>query len=162
MAKKSNYPPHEVHPITYIFVGFLLMIALAGVASTFNKSSQPQTFKSSATGIDCSRDVHCLPLGTNYRCSRGFCLRIAPTLRPCSISSCPSGYTKKIQRGRITSCNCRDRACSEIRLCIADRTWCNCNNLGMRNCRYGDFCDMTYSNRSCNLLDEVKCTDFDY
>ena len=38
MAKKYN--SHEVHPVTYLFVGFLLMITLVGVASTFNKQSQ--------------------------------------------------------------------------------------------------------------------------
>ena len=113
MAKQYN--SHEVHPVTYFFVGMLILITFVGLSSTLNKTSQPQTFKSLATGTDCSNNIHCRPLGLDYICSGGFCVRGPNTPTP------------------IWSCARYDESCTTKACCTAQGLICR-NISGVNKC----------------------------
>ena len=104
-----NYKQHEVHSITYIFVGLLLILTLAGIAPLFN--NQLRVYQSKAT-------TGCAPAGA--------CQSVHT---PCCQSGSQPIYS--------SACGSIPYRCTILPTVIRANTPTPTRPSGLSSCRYG-------------------------
>ncbi len=132
MARQYN--SHEVHPVTYLFVGFLLLLTLVGISPLFKNT--PRTYNTSAYVIStptrtptpvCTSSGNCLRSGTTccsgirvfdrYCASGARC--IAPRTTPTVIACTTNGLCRRSGSSCCSGRQVYEPDCATASKCVA-------------------------------------------